>query len=629
MGRYAEAFRQSIEDPDAFWGKAVEGIDWYRAPTVVLDRSSPPFYRWFSDGVLNTCFNALDRHVRDGRGDQAALIYDSPVTGTCRTFSYRQLLADVARFAGVLRGLGTGAGDRVVIYMPMIPEAVIGMLACARLGAVHSVVFGGFAAPELAARIDDAAPTVIVSASCGIETARVLEYKPILDTAIELASRKPERCVILQRPQAAAAMTEGRDVDWAEAMAAAEPADCVPVAATDPLYILYTSGTTAKPKGVVRDNGGHAVALRWSMDNIYDTGPGEVYWAASDIGWVVGHSYIVYAPLLAGCTSVLYEGKPVGTPDAGAFWRVIAEHRVKTLFTAPTAFRAIKKEDPAGEFTRKYDLSGFRYLFLAGERLDPETYRWAGDLLGIPVIDHWWQTETGWPITADLMGLEPMPTRPGSTTKPVPGYDLHVVDPATGEDVPPGASGELVLRLPLPPGCLPTLWGDDQRFIDSYLSHYNPDSYITGDGGFRDEDGYVDVMGRTDDVINVAGHRLSTGEMEQILASHAAVAECAVIGVHDPLKGEVPRGFVVLKAGIDADPGQVSAELAGLVRAQIGAIAGLRRVDVVAALPKTRSGKILRKTMRGIANGNASEPVPSTIDDVAALDAMRPVLWQA
>ena len=629
MGRYAEAFRQSIEDPDAFWGKAVEGIDWYRAPTVVLDRSSPPFYRWFSDGVLNTCFNALDRHVRDGRGDQAALIYDSPVTGTCRTFSYRQLLADVARFAGVLRGLGTGAGDRVVIYMPMIPEAVIAMLACARLGAVHSVVFGGFAAPELAARIDDAAPTVIVSASCGIETARVLEYKPILDTAIELASRKPERCVILQRPQAAAAMTEGRDVDWAEAMAAAEPADCVPVAATDPLYILYTSGTTAKPKGVVRDNGGHAVALRWSMDNIYDTGPGEVYWAASDIGWVVGHSYIVYAPLLAGCTSVLYEGKPVGTPDAGAFWRVIAEHRVKTLFTAPTAFRAIKKEDPAGEFTRKYDLSGFRYLFLAGERLDPETYRWAGDLLGIPVIDHWWQTETGWPITADLMGLEPMPTRPGSTTKPVPGYDLHVVDPATGEDVPPGASGELVLRLPLPPGCLPTLWGDDQRFIDSYLSHYNPDSYITGDGGFRDEDGYVDVMGRTDDVINVAGHRLSTGEMEEILASHAAVAECAVIGVHDPLKGEVPRGFVVLKAGIDADPGQVSAELADLVRAQIGAIAGLRRVDVVAALPKTRSGKILRKTMRGIANGNASEPVPSTIDDVAALDAMRPVLWQA
>jgi propionyl-CoA synthetase len=629
MGRYTEAFRQSIEDPDAFWGKAAEGIDWYRTPTVVLDRSSPPFYRWFSDGVLNTCFNALDRHVRDGRGDQAALIYDSPVTGTCRTFSYRQLLADVARFAGVLRGLGTAAADRVVIYMPMIPEAVIAMLACARLGAVHSVVFGGFAAPELAARIDDAGPKVIVSASCGIETARVLEYKPILDKAIDLTSRKPERCVILQRPQAAAALTEGRDVDWAEAMAAAQPADCVPVAATDPLYILYTSGTTAKPKGVVRDNGGHAVALRWSMDNIYDTRPGEVYWAASDIGWVVGHSYIVYAPLLAGCTSVLYEGKPVGTPDAGAFWRVIAEHRVKTLFTAPTAFRAIKKEDPAGEFTRKYDLSGFRYLFLAGERLDPETYGWAGDLLGIPVIDHWWQTETGWPITTDLMGMEPMPTKPGSTTMPVPGYDLHVVSPATGEDVPPGASGGLVMRLPLPPGCLPTLWGDDQRFIGSYLSHYSPSSYITGDGGFRDEDGYVYVMGRTDDVINVAGHRLSTGEMEEVLASHAAVAECAVIGVHDPLKGEVPRGFVVLKAGIDADPGQVSTELVGLVREQIGAFAALRRVDVVAALPKTRSGKILRKTMRGIANGNASETVPSTIDDVAALDAMRPVLREA
>ena len=628
MGRYAQAFRQSIEDPDAFWGKAAEAIEWYRAPTVVLDSSSPPFYRWFPDGVLNTCFNALDRHVRDGRDDQPALIYDSPVTGTCRTFSYRQLLAEVARFAGVLRDLGTSAGDRVVIYMPMIPEAVIAMLACARLGAVHSVVFGGFAAPELAARIDDAAPKVIVSASCGIEIARVLEYKPILDAAIELTSSKPERCVILQRPQAAAALTEGRDVDWAEAMAAAEPADCVPVAATDPLYILYTSGTTAKPKGVVRDNGGHAVALRWSMDNIYDTRPGEVYWAASDIGWVVGHSYIVYAPLLAGCTTVLYEGKPVGTPDAGAFWRVIAEHRVKTLFTAPTAFRAIKKEDPAGEFTRKYDLSGFRYLFLAGERLDPETYRWAGDLLGIPVIDHWWQTETGWPITADLMGLEPMPAKPGSTTMPVPGYDLHVVDPATGEDVAPGGSGSLVLRLPLPPGCLPTLWGDDQRFVDSYLSHYDPGSYITGDGGFRDEDGYVYVMGRTDDVINVAGHRLSTGEMEEILASHPAVAECAVIGVHDPLKGEVPRGFVVLKAGIDADPDQVSAELAGLVRAQIGAIAALRRVDVVAALPKTRSGKILRKTMRGIANGNASEPVPSTIDDVTALDAMRPVLQE-
>jgi propionyl-CoA synthetase len=625
MGSYAQAFRRSIDDPEGFWGEAVKGIDWYRQPTVVLDKSNPPFYRWFADGVLNTCFNAVDRHVRDGRGGQAALIYDSPVTGTSRTFTYRELLDQVARFAGVLRGLRVEAGDRVVIYMPMIPEAVIAMLACARIGAVHSVVFGGFAAPELAARIDDAAPKVVVSASCGIEVSRVLEYKPILDRAIELSASKPGRCVILQRPQAPAALTAGRDLDWEQAMAAAEPTDCVPVGATDPLYILYTSGTTAKPKGVVRDNGGHAVALRWSMDNIYDTQPGEVYWAASDIGWVVGHSYIVYAPLLAGCTTVLYEGKPVGTPDAGAFWRVIAEHGVKTLFTAPTAFRGIKKEDPAGELTRKHDLSAFRYLFLAGERLDPETYRWARELLGIPVIDHWWQTETGWPIAADLMGLEPMPTKPGSPTVPVPGYDVRVVDPATGADVPAGTTGEIVVRLPLPPGNLTTLWGDDQRFIDSYLSSY-PGSYITGDGGYRDGDGYLYVMGRTDDVINVAGHRLSTGEMEEVLASHPAVAECAVIGVHDPLKGQIPRGFVVLKAGTDIDTDALSAELIQLMRDQIGPVAGLRRVDIVAGLPKTRSGKILRKTMRGIADGNTDEAVPSTIDDLATLDALRPIL---
>ncbi len=627
MGRYAEAFQQSLTDPDGFWGAAAGGIDWYRQPTVVLDKSNPPFYRWFADGSLNTCFNALDRHVRDGRGDQAALIYDSPVTGTGRTLTYRQLLDEVARFAGVLRDLGTGAGDRVIIYMPMVPEAIVAMLACARLGAVHSVVFGGFAAPELAARIDDAAPKVVVSASCGIETSRVLAYKPILDKAIELSSKKPARCVILQRPQARATLIEGRDLDWEQAMAAAEPADCVPVAATDPLYILYTSGTTAKPKGVVRDNGGHAVVLHWSMQNIYDINPGEVFWAASDIGWVVGHSYIVYAPLLAGCTTVLYEGKPVGTPDPGAFWRVISEHGVKAMFTAPTAFRAIKKEDPGGEFVRKYDLSGFRCLFLAGERLDPETYRWAGDLLGVPVIDHWWQTETGWPIAADLMGLEPMPTKPGSPTMPVPGYDLHVVDPVSSEDVPPGTTGDIVLRMPLPPGCLATLWGDDQRFIDSYLVQH-PGFYITGDGGFRDEDGYVYVMGRTDDVINVAGHRLSTGEMEEILASHPAVAECAVIGVNDPLKGQIPRGFVVLKAGVETDPGVLSAELVDLVRAQIGAVAALRKVDVVAGLPKTRSGKILRKTMRGIADGNDNEAVPSTIEDIAILDALRPALRQ-
>ena len=624
MGRYTEAFRHSIDDPERFWGGAVQGIDWYRQPAVVLDRSSAPFYRWFSGGVLNTCFNAVDRHVRDGRGDQAALIYDSPVTGASRTFTYRQLLDQVARFAGVLRGLGTGPGDRVVIYMPMVPEAVIAMLACARIGAVHSVVFGGFAAPELAARIDDAAPKVIVSASCGIEVSRVLEYMPILDRAIGLSSRKPPSCVILQRPQARAALAVGRDLDWEQAMADAEPADCVPVAATDPLYILYTSGTTARPKGVVRDNGGHAVALRWSMDNIYDTLPGEVYWAASDIGWVVGHSYIVYAPLLAGCTTVLYEGKPVGTPDAAAFWRVIAEHGVKTLFTAPTAFRAIKKEDPAGAQVRKHDLSGFRYLFLAGERLDPETYRWARELLGIPVVDHWWQTETGWPIAADLMGLEPMVTKPGSPTVPVPGYDVRGVDPATGTDVPVGATGDIVVRLPLPPGCLQTLWGDDQRFIDSYLSRY-PGAYLTGDGGYRDSDGYLYVMGRTDDVINVAGHRLSTGEMEEVLASHPAVAECAVIGVDDEVKGQIPRGFVVLKAGIDTDPGVLSAELVELIRDQIGPVAALRRVDIIAGLPKTRSGKILRKTMRGIADGN-DEPIPPTIEDASILEALRPLL---
>ncbi len=624
MGRYAQAFRHSLESPEEFWGSTSHGVDWYRQPTVVLDRSSPPFYRWFADGVLNTCFNTVDRHVRDGRGDQAALIYDSPVTGTCRILTYRQLLDEVARFAGLLRGLGTGAGDRVLIYMPMIPEAVVAMLACARIGAVHSVVFGGFAARELALRIDDATPAVVVSASCGIEAGRVLEYKPILDRAIGLSAHKPGWCVILQRPQAPASLVAGHDLDWEQAMAGAEPAGCVPVAASDPLYILYTSGTTGKPKGVVRDNGGHAVALRWSMDNIYDTRPGEVFWAASDIGWVVGHSYIVYAPLLAGCTTVLYEGKPVGTPDAGAFWRVIAEHQVKSLFTAPTALRAIKKEDPAGKFARQHDLSAFRYLFLAGERLDPETYRWAGELLSVPVIDHWWQTETGWPIAADLMGLDPMATKPGSPTVPVPGYDVHVVDPATGADVPPGTTGDIVIRLPLPPGCLTTLWGDDPRFISSYLDRY-PGAYLTGDGGYRDSDGYLYVMGRTDDVINVAGHRLSTGEMEEVLASHPAVAECAVIGVSDELKGQIPRGFVVLKAGIDADPGPLRAELVELIRDQIGAVAALRRVDIIAGLPKTRSGKILRKTMRGIADGN-DEPTPATIDDASVLEALRPLL---
>ncbi len=623
MGYYADAFRRSLANPAGFWGEAARAIDWYERPAAVLDSSAAPFYRWFAGGVINTCFNAVDRHVRDGRGDQPALIYDSPVTGVGRVLTYSELLDEVARFAGVLRGLGVAAGERVIIYLPMIPEAVVAMLACARIGAVHSVVFGGFAAHELALRIDDATPRVVVSASCGIEVNRIVEYLPILDRALTLARHKPQRCVIVQRPQGPGHLTAGRDVAWEQAIAAAEPADCVPVAATDPLYILYTSGTTGRPKGVVRDNGGHAVALRWSMQNIYDCGPGDVYWAASDVGWVVGHSYIVYAPLLAGCTTVLYEGKPVGTPDAGAFWRMVAEHRIKALFTAPTAFRAIKREDPAGDLSRKYNLSSLRYLFLAGERLDPETYRWANDLLGIPVIDHWWQTETGWPIVANLMGLEPMVTKAGSPTLPVPGYDVRVVNPS-GDAVPADTDGEIVVRMPLPPGCLTTLWRDDQRFVDSYLSRY-AGAYVTGDGGRRDADGYLYVMGRIDDVINVAGHRLSTGEMEEALASHPDVAECAVIAVNDELKGNVPRAFVVLKVGSGADAAALSAELVQLIRDEIGPFASVRRVDVVDALPKTRSGKILRKTMRAIADGH-DEPLPATIDDPAALEAMRPIL---
>jgi propionyl-CoA synthetase len=622
MGAYEDAFRRSLADPAGFWAQAAQAVDWYTPPATILDDSNPPFYRWFPGGTLNTCHNALDRHVAAGRGEQAALIYDSPVTGAAQTLTYAQLRDETARFAGVLDGLGVGRGDRVVIYMPMIPEAVVAMLACARLGAVHSVVFGGFAAHELAVRIDDALPKVIVSASCGIEGKRVIEYKPILDAAVDEAAHKPGRCVIVARSQARAAM-HARDLDWHEAMAAATPRPCVPVEATDPLYILYTSGTTGRPKGVVRDNGGHAVALTWSMPNVYDTRAGEVFWAASDIGWVVGHSYIVYAPLLAGCTTILYEGKPVGTPDAGAFWRVIAEYGVKTLFTAPTGFRAIRKEDPRGNFISKHDLSAFRYLFLAGERLDPETYRWAGDLLGVPVVDHWWQTETGWAIAADPMGLEKLATKPGSPTKPVPGYDVRIMDEQGGA-AEPGAAGQIVIKLPLPPGCLPTLWHNDEGFRAAYLSRY-PGYYLTGDGGFFDADGYLYVMGRTDDVINVAGHRLSTGEMEEVLASHSAVAECAVFGVNDAIKGEVPRGFVVLKAGVAADAEVLAGDLAQMIRDKIGPIAALSRLDIVAALPKTRSGKILRKTMRGLANGR-DEPVPSTIDDPATLDALRPIL---
>ncbi|MEU8477314.1 propionyl-CoA synthetase [Streptomyces hygroscopicus] len=619
---YAAEYRRSLEDPEGFWLDAARAIDWDVAPTRALDDSRAPLYRWFPDGRLNTCHNALDRHVDAGRSEQLALVYDSPVTGRTSAFTYRELRDEVALFAGVLAGLGVTEGDRVVIYMPMIPEAVVAMLACARIGAVHSVVFGGFAAHELAVRVDDARPKVVIAASCGIEPTRVVPYKPLLDEALALAEHQPEHCVIRQRPQCAAEMS-GRDLDWDQAMAAAEPVGCRPVAATDPLYILYTSGTTGRPKGVVRDNGGHAVALRWSLENVYDTHPGEVFWAASDVGWVVGHSYIVYAPLLTGCTTVLYEGKPVGTPDAGALWRVIAEHRVTALFTAPTAIRAVKKEDPRGALLHAHDIGSLRHLFLAGERLDPETYRWASDLLGVPVVDNWWQTETGWPIVANPMGLEPHPLKAGSPTVPMPGYDVRILD-TTGRDLPPGADGAVAIRLPLPPGTLLTVWQDDARYVRSYLSTYSG-YYLTGDGGRKDEDGYVYVMGRIDDVINVAGHRLSTGAMEEALAAHPDVAECAVVGVTDPLKGQVPRGLVVLKAGLDRDPREIAAELVAAVRERIGPVAALRRVDVVAALPKTRSGKILRRTMRDIADGRDLE-LPSTIDDPAVIEALRPVL---
>nr|WP_042190314.1 propionyl-CoA synthetase [Kibdelosporangium sp. MJ126-NF4]CEL19237.1 Acetyl-coenzyme A synthetase [Kibdelosporangium sp. MJ126-NF4]CTQ94964.1 Acetyl-coenzyme A synthetase (EC 6.2.1.1) [Kibdelosporangium sp. MJ126-NF4] len=619
MGDYRDAYHRSLTDPDAFWLAAAGAIDWLTPPQRALDASRAPFYRWFPDARLNTCHNALDRHVDSGR---TALVYDSPVTGSKASYTYRELRDEVAVFAGALASLGVGKGDRVIIYMPMVPRAVVAMLACARLGAVHSVVFGGFAPKELAGRIEDAKPKVIVAASCGIEPTRVVAYKPIIDEALATTTHQPDHVVITQRPEQAAEMG-ARDVDWDALVETAQPHDCVPVLATDPLYILYTSGTTGRPKGVVRDNGGHAVALTWSLRAIYDIGPGDVFWTASDVGWVVGHSYIVYAPLLAGATTLLYEGKPVGTPDAGAFWRVIAEHGVKALFTAPTAFRAIKRVDPDAALLQGHDLSAFRTLFLAGERLDPETYHWATDKLGVPVVDHWWQTETGWPICANLRGLEPMPIKPGSPTVPVPGYDVRVLD-SSGDEVPAGGEGAIAIRLPLPPGTLPTLWGDDERYVRSYLSTYDG-YYLTGDGGFVDEDGYVFVMGRTDDVINVAGHRLSTGAMEAVLAAHPAVAECAVIGVHDSLKGQLPRGFVVLKAGVEVHEEVLRDELVAAVRRDIGPVAAFRDVSVVAGLPKTRSGKILRKTMRGIADGR-DEPVPSTIEDPAVLDALRPVL---
>lgn len=622
MARYADTYAHSINAPLEFWADASALVTWDKKPSIILDESRAPLYSWFPDGQLNTCFNALDRHVINGRGEQAALIYESPITGKSSILTYADLLERVAKFAGVLHMWNVQKGDRVVIYMPMVPEAVIAMLACARIGAVHSVVFGGFAPAELAARIDDAQPKVIVSASCGVEPTRIVEYKPMLDEAIKLAQHKPAHCIILQREQQVVELGEN-DIDWTVAMQAAEPVSCVSVRSTDPLYILYTSGTTGKPKGVVRDNGGHAVALTWAMKNVYDIAAGDMWWSASDVGWVVGHSFIVYAPLFVGATTIIYEGKPVGTPDAGAFWRVLEKYKVKGLFTAPTAIRAIKKEDPNGEWIKKFDLSAFEHLFLAGERLDPDTYEWATNHLGVPVIDNWWQTETGWPIAANLRGLEPLPIKPGSPSVLVPGYNVQIVDEA-GVPQGRGVEGNIAIVLPLPPGTLPTLWNDDERYISSYLQVF-PGMYASGDGGFIDEDGYIHVMGRTDDVINVAGHRLSTGSMEAVVSGHSAVAECAVIGVSDEIKGQVPKAFVVLKQGTNISPADLRAEIVAAVRRDIGPVAALHDVVIVPGLPKTRSGKILRRTMRGIADGR-DEPIPNTIEDSSILEILRPLL---
>ncbi len=623
-GPYEQEYNRSIQDPEGFWGEQAEQIDWIKKWDKVLDDSNKPFYRWFSGGVVNTCYNALDRHVEAGNGDRLALIYDSPVTGnTVRKYTFSELRDEVAKFAGILTAQGVGKGDRVIVYMPMVPEAAVAMLACARIGAVHSVVFGGFASNELAVRINDAKPKVIVSASCGVEGAKVLAYKPLLDGAIELSDAKPSSTIILQRPQGPCELKPGFDIDWQEAMATATPADCVPVAATDPLYILYTSGTTGEPKGVVRDNGGHLVALNWTMKNIYNMDAGEVFWAASDVGWVVGHSYIVYAPLIKGCTTVFYEGKPVGTPDAGAFWRVIADHGVKTLFTAPTAFRAIKREDPDAKLMQNYDLSKFEALFLAGERTDPDTLEWAMKALDRPVIDHWWQTETGWSIAANCMGLEPLPVKPGSPTRAAPGWDVQILD-ENCEQVPRGDIGAICVKLPLPPGALPTLWNNDERYVNSYLSEF-PGYYATADAGYMDEDDYVYIMARTDDVINVAGHRLSTGGMEEVLAKHPDVAECAVVGVEDSFKGQLPVGFLVLKLGVTKSDEEIVKEVVQMVRQQIGAVAAFKTATVVERLPKTRSGKILRGTMQKIAD-NQEWKMPATIDDPAILDEIKGAL---
>ena len=614
---FDKIYQSSIDDPDAFWSEAAEQIHWYKKWDKVLDDSDAPFYRWFTGGKTNVCYNAVDRHVEQGHGDQLAIIHDSPITGSQQKISYADLQRRVADFGGALIANGVAPGDRVIVYMPMIPEAVVAMLACARIGAVHSVVFGGFASNELAVRIDDCAPKVIVAASCGLEPGRTVEYKPLLDSAIEIAQHKPDRCIIFQRAESEATLIDGRDMEWNEAVAAGEPANCVQMEATDPLYILYTSGTTGQPKGVVRDTGGGIVALNWSMKNIYDMNPGEVYWAASDVGWVVGHSYIVYAPLFARNTTIVFEGKPVGTPDPGVFWRIIEEHDVKVLFTAPTAFRAIKKEDPTGSFLDKYDTSGLRALFLAGERTDPDTLQWATEKLKVPVIDHWWQTETGWAICANCLGIERLPVKEGSPTRPVPGWQMRVLDDS-GKEVNSGDIGSLVVKLPLPPGTFPTLWNARERMFDSYLKSFSG-YYETGDAGFIDEDGYVFVMSRTDDVINVAGHRLSTGAIEEVLASHADVAECAVIGVNDSLKGELPLGCLVLSSGVDRDPQEIVKESVALVRQKIGPVAAFKLAAVVKRLPKTRSGKILRGTMKKIADGTEWK-MPATIDDPAILD---------
>lgn len=619
--RYRDVHARSIRDPEGFWGEAARDIDWIEPPTKIFDASLGLYGRWFADGVLNTCYNALDRHVAGGRADQLALIHDSPLAGSVTQFTYMELLNEVKTLAAIFQDFGVTKGDRVILYMPMVPEAMIAMLACARIGAVHSVVFGGFAARELATRIEDAQPKLILSASCGLEPGRIVQYKPLLDEAIALASVKPRACLILQRPQQRCDLVEGRDHDWSvvrdAAIRAEKVADCVPVRATDPLYILYTSGTTGKPKGVVRDNGGHAVALKWSMENLYGIKPGEVFWCGSDIGWVVGHSYIIYAPLFHGATSIMYEGKPIGTPDAGAFWRVISQHNAVAFFTAPTAFRAIRKEDPEGKFIRQYDLSKFRTLFLAGERADPPTVDWAEKQLKVPVIDHWWQTETGWCIAGNPVGLGMLPVKHGSPTVPMPGYQIEVVDEAA-KPVPAGTMGSIVIKLPMPPACLPTLWQQDERCKDAYFNEF-PGYYKTSDAGYLDEDGYVFVMGRTDDIINVAGHRLSTGGMEEILAGHPDVAECAVLGIKDAIKGEVPCGFLVLKAGVTRTDTEVEKDVVALVREKLGPVAAFRLAITVARLPKTRSGKILRGTIKKIADGD-QWAMPATIEDPKVLE---------